>query len=364
MIKETRKINNLTKRVNKLQKKDKNINKQLQNMTLNKNPKKKKTLGKRNNKPTNQVALFKRNYGLSKNQHLMNLLDPWNATGAKLPQIGDIYSNVAKVRTYFNLTANANGYFLAIFDPSYIASAKASGVLTAFNYCRDASLNGSTAITGANLWNYGPIGSVPLPPLNTVLKARLVCAGMKVVPKISTLNYVATAITCIDYSDSQIGLASSAFTATTEHAGYGVFANVMYGNGGRKFDLTPTTGNNSIYFNWYPTDPLAEVFIDQGEEIVDIDGHEAGGFQKFVIAFQDLPPNATIDFEIVWNIEYLCNPIAKPWAGVLNNPVSRMDHEDVMAELQSMGVPINTETFNIFHKNAHKNKVNGVMENQ
>jgi hypothetical protein len=362
MITEKIKINNLTRRVNKLQRKDKNVNKQLQNMTLNRQqPKKRKNLKKRNNN-NSKVTAFKRNYTLSRNQHLMNLLDPWNATGAKLPQIGDIYSNVAKVRSYFNLTANANGYFLAVFDPSYIASAKASGTLTAFNYCRNATLNGSTAITGTNLWNYGPVGSVPMPPLNTVLKARLVCAGMKVVPKISTLNYVATAITCIDYSDSQIGLATTAFTATDEHANYGVFANVMYGNGGKKFDLTPTTGNNAIYFNWYPTDPLAEVFIDQGEEIVDIDGHEAGGFQKFVIAFQDLPASATIDFEIVWNIEYLCNPIAKPWAGVLNNPVSRMDHEEVMNELQNMGVPIDTDTFNLFHKNAHKNVVSGIME--
>ena len=243
-------------------------------------------------------------------KYLMNLLDPWNAVNAKLPQIGDSFSNTAKVKSYFNLTANAGGYLMLYFDPNYVASASS---YTAFCYTNHSSLNGSTTLAGS-YWYGGPTNSVPSPPSSTVLKTRLVSAGMKVVPKISNMNYVATALACLDYGD--YGLLPPGITLTTQNANvaqYTSFANIINGCGSQKYDLSNT--GQSVYFNWYPVDPLSDIYIDVGNYMIDNATKDAGGSPRFVLGLQDLPANAPVDIEIVWNIEYLAAPTMKSWLG-------------------------------------------------
>lgn len=244
-------------------------------------------------------------------QRIINILDPWSAVDAKLPQIGENYSNTAKVKTYFNLTMNASGKIMIYFDPNWIEAA--AGTRTSFLFNNDVTMLGTAALNTAT-YSGGPTGSVPVPPSTTVLKTRLVSAAMKVTPKVSNLNYVGTVLSCIDYGDYDLRTAGSTGNAEfTNVQQYTNFTNIINGNGGKKYDLA--NPGQSIYFNWYPVDPLSDVFVTAGNFIADSGSDDAGGSPRFVVGLQDFPASSPVDIEIVWNIEYLSAPVAKPWLG-------------------------------------------------
>jgi len=264
-----------------------------------------------------------------KTKYYASLLDPWSAFGVKLPRIGDNYSNTAKVVSYFSLTANATGYFFLYFDPNYITGA--TSPYTSFTYNNSTSLNSVTAVTGSS-YSAGGLGSVPIPPTNTVLKTRLVSAGMKVVPKTSVLNFVATALACVDYGDYDLHtVGATLFAAQANVSQYTNFSYIRQTNGGTKYDLSPE--NNAVYYNWYPTDPLSDVFIDVGNYIVDNQAKDAGGSPRFILGLQDLPANCPIDIEIVWNIEYLANAQMKPWLGHQSESPTNVQYLDARDKL-------------------------------
>jgi hypothetical protein len=267
----------------------------------------------------NQDQEMMKAYSNLKNQnlkYLTNLLNPWSAINAKLPQIGNQSSNTAKVKTYFTITSNATGFLVLYFNPRFVQQTGTTN--TAFLFNNAATLDG-VSLLSPTTWTGGQ--AAPITPANTVLKWRLVSSGMKVVPKVSALNYVATAISCLDYADTTTVLAGSTLNPIPSTINqYLVYNNTINGNGALKFDLS--NPGQAIYYNWFPSDPLSDIYIDAGELIADNFGHEAGGSPKFVLSLQDLPPSSKVDVEIVWNIEYLANPVAKPWLGYSPTMVS------------------------------------------
>lgn len=260
----------------------------------------------------------------------MDLLDPWSAVNAKLPSIGETCTSTAHYKTYVNLTANASGNLCIYFDPDYINAS--AGTYSTLFYCNNSALDGVTPVSGAGLWTTSV--AAPTPPATTVLKYRLVSAGMKIVPKMSNLNYVATALCCLDYGDIVPTGALSACTPTSAQAAYTTFLNALNQVGGVKYDLAAT--GQAIYFNWYPTDPYSEIFIDPADYVVDNQNHEIGGSPKFVCCLQDLYASSKVDVEIVWNIEYLPTPTAKPWLGI--TPGSSMTPSQ-LDQLRTMDLP-------------------------
>jgi len=275
-------------------------------------------------------------YELSKSKtakikHIMNLLDPWNAQNAKLPQIGDSFSNTAKVHSFFSITANVSGKILIYFDPNFINAP--TNTQTSFIYCNNPTLTGTVALVGA-VFSAGGAQSAPTPPTTTVLKTRLVSAGMKVTPKVSNLNYVATALSCIDYGDYEdkpfngTGLAE-----TPDIQAYTVFANVLNGNGATKFNLN--NPGQSICYRWFPVDPLSDIYVETGNYIVDQNTKDAGGSSRFVCVITDLPASAPVDIEICWNIEYLSAPQAKPWLGYSPPSTDLMSHMMAKSEIST-----------------------------
>jgi len=264
-------------------------------------------------------------------KHLMNLLDPWGAVNAKLPQVGDSCSNTAKVKSFFNVTANATGKLLMYFDPDFCNSS--SSTLTAFIYHNDNSLSGGSVIT-TSTYSSGGTGSAPIPPSTTVLKTRLVCCGMKITPKVSNLNYVATALACTDYGDYSLSaMSTTALAQPANVQAYTLFSNVMNGNGAVKYNFS--NPGQSVVFRWFPIDPISDIYKDAGNYMVDNASKDAGGSARFVVAFQDLPANAPVDVEIVWNIEYLSAPQAKAWLGYTPPAVSDIEHIMVKGEVKA-----------------------------
>jgi hypothetical protein len=307
------------------------VTKKVNSMTLKKKKTNKKPISRK--KATIMTPQIMKALSTQKKQsiqHILNIMDPWSAVDAKLPQIGENYSNTAKVKSYFNLACNATGRLFLYADLNYVNSA--SGGNTAFTFNSDSSLNGSTVLTGAT-YTGGPTNSVPTPPSTTVLKTRLVSAAMKVTPKASSQTYVGTLVSCVDYGDYNL-LAQGAVTATqvSNVTQYTAFANILNGNGGKKYDLF--NPGQSVYFNWYPVDPLSDVFIDAGNYIVDNNAKDAGGSPRFVCALQDFPAGTPVDIEIVWNIEYLSSPVAKPWLGY-TQPVGMKEFDNIMQNITS-----------------------------
>jgi hypothetical protein len=221
--------------------------------------------------------------------------------------IGNAFSNTAKIRTYATLTTNASGFLVLYFDPAFINDVSTGK--TALYYSNNVAIDGVT-----NVNNFSTGIAAPIPPADTVLKYRLVSAGLKIVPKVSALNYVATALACLDYGDYTPSPALVASTTVPSSINrYTTFSNVINGTGGAKYDLS--NPGQAIYYNWYPSDPYSDIYLDVGDFVNDNAGHEIGGSPRFVFAVQDLPAAAKVDIEMVWNVEYLPNPIAKPWLG-------------------------------------------------
>jgi len=258
---------------------------------------------------------FTRNWNKQQYEYYANLMDPWNARDARLPARIDTYSKTAKPKTTFKINTNTAGNLMVYFDPDYVANP--SSLSTAFFYCNNSALDGATAIPPTALdFNTGPVSSVPLPPASIVYKYRLVSAGIKATPKLSALNNVGTVIKCVDYGDyapMTPGLMNVA--TSTSVATYTVFQNALQGTGGKKFDLIGESV--SVCSIWFPADPAQSIYIDAGDFLVDNVGHEAGGSPKLVMCFEALNGGAltSIEFEIVWNIEYLAPPQTQPWLG-------------------------------------------------
>jgi hypothetical protein len=285
------------------------------------------------------MGKIQRDYMLDK--YCSDLLDPWNAQDARLPSTINIFSNCAKVKSDFQLVTNVSGALFAYFDPDFCASAVGTSQ-TSFLFFNQQYSSGSVAYTGnvvvtAATYSTGPGGSVPVPPASTVFKTRLVSAAIKVTPKISALNTVGTIFACFDYGDyAPLNINQTNDSANATQQEYTNFTNILNGNGGKKYDIG--IGGDlatSVYMTWYPVDPLSAVFIDSGDYIVDNNLDEAGGDPKFVLGFQGFPASSNIDVQIVWNIEYLANPIAKPWLGMGGQGVSKLQSlqaESVLAK--------------------------------
>jgi hypothetical protein len=266
-------------------------------------------------------------------QLFQNLIDPWNARDARLPRMINTYSNVAHVRQDFTLQTNALGNLLVYFDSDFVTTATLG--TTSFLYNNDVTLTGGTNITTA-VNKAGPTASAVFPPGSVCNKYRLVCAAIKATVKLSELNIVGTVQTCYDYGDYDPQVCSATTLATTIFpAVYGNFANVLNGNGGCKQDITGNRG--SVYMNWFPVDPLAEVYITPAAQIEDDTATEAGGDPRFVMAFSALSNGAvtTVDFEVVWNIEYLAQPTIKAWLGDGAAGPSKYDHTAIMDIINS-----------------------------
>jgi len=291
------------KKVNKIEKKMKKMS---VGMKKNKGPIKR-------HRPKNTAKSVARMISSRKQARLSYyaaLIDPWSANGVKLPQIGENYSCTAKVVSYFSLPASTNGTFFMYFDPNFIASA--GNYKTSFLYNNSASLTGASAIS--SLYTAGTTATMATVPSSLVSKCRLVSAAMKVIPKISMLNLVGTALACVDYGDYDLYTPSSQVASLSLPLwSFTSFSNIRSAAGGVKYDLTPT--DQSVFFNWYPVDPLSDVFVDAGNYMVDNNSKDAGGSPRWVLGLQDLPSGAMIDFEIVWNIEYLPQPTLRPWLG-------------------------------------------------
>jgi hypothetical protein len=245
-------------------------------------------------------------------EYYRNLMFPWTAKDARLPRMLDIFSNTAQPRSIFRLSTNALGNMMIYFDPNFTGL----GTYTGFSYCNDVTLDGQTLIT-TGLYKGGPATSAPTPPANTALKCRLVSAAINASVKLSSLNNVGTIVTCHDYGDySLIPVASAGTNQLAAVQQYTVFSNAIQGNGAHKVDVRGDIVSTSM--KWFPVDPLSAVFVDVGEDLIDNAGHEAGGSPRLVFCFESLNNGATtvVEFEIVWNIEYLPTPAAKPWVGV------------------------------------------------
>jgi hypothetical protein len=257
---------------------------------------------------------FFANFNSDQLKYYNNLINPWEAKEARLPRMIDIYSKCAKPKTTFKLTTNATGNMLIYFDPDFVSDV--TTLRTAFLYNNSVIIDGSTPATGAN-YSSGPISSVPIPPVGLVYKTRLVSAAIKATPKLSALNNVGTIIKCVDYGDytPSAPLTIGTLVASTSVQAYSVFANALQGTGGCKYDLIGE--NVSVTSTWFPADPAQSIFIDSGGYLVDNNAREAGGSPKIVMCFEALNNGAatTIEFEIVWNIEYLAQPASQPWLG-------------------------------------------------
>lgn len=243
-------------------------------------------------------------------RHMMNILDPWEAKNAKLPNSYEIYSRASKVKSSFTLLANAGGNLLAAFDPDYLSS---TGVSTTFMYNNSSGLNGTAINTFT--WNSVVAGGQPVCPTATFTKARLVSAGIVATVKLSALNIVGTAFTCIAYENSN--LVTSGLIANTagnaDMDNYQNFTNIENGPGGKKFDITDHCP--SVNLIWKPVDPLSLTFLAPGGEIMDNVGKEAGAYQKFIIAFSGLAASAPILFDVVENWELVTYGSATAWVG-------------------------------------------------
>lgn len=324
-----------------------NLVNKLADMTMNGKAKiaKRKPLKMRKMKTKNlrsNVQIANQNYGSSVRAHYMNLLDPWNASEARLPRVFDTYTNTAKVHNAFNLQSNASGNLLIYFDADYV---NANGnTNTTFFYNNDATLVGNAPLA-TSTYKSGAAASVPTPPATTVLKTRLVSAAIKATVKLSALNNVGTIYTCIDYGDYAVQAQSaSGLAVSTNIQNYANFANILSSNGGKKIDIIGDVA--SIYMNWYPVDPFAEVFIDPGSELLDSNSSEVGGDPRFVMGFESLNNGAStkVEFEIVWNIEYLANPIAKPWLGAGSFGINSTDHTLILDGIKNNSQSSMTES--------------------
>lgn len=275
--------------------------------------------------------------------HYRNIMDPWGAKEARWYQDNAGVTRTAKPITTFKLTSNSLGNLLVMFDPDFCNTS--AGGLTNFFYVNDSTLTGLTQLNTA-IYQTPGAGSAPLPPANTVSRIRLVSAGIKATVKLSELNMVGTAFVCDDYGDL-LGAATSSTTLPAADVGnmplYTVFANVIQGNNGYKRDISSI--DNCVYWTWYPMDPTAEVFNDPATDVAEIgEGNSgvpsfssAGSSPKMVIAFESLSNGAAtvVEFEIVWNFEYVGNPIAVPWIGGGGVGIPQLDHIQVMDKIRT-----------------------------
>jgi len=255
-------------------------------------------------------------------QLIKNFFNPWTAVKAKYPSYGDTSSTTARPGSTFNLVTNASGNLVMVFDPTYVGA----GSFSAFAYNNRSGLDGSS-ITAAT-WTGGPVSSAPLPPISTFDKMRLVCAGIKATVNQSSLNIVGTAYTCVMYGDlTPVGV-NVLNSSVPDGDTYQVFANILNGNRGMKFDID--NNHTNVLSVWLPTDPLSEVFLHPNDYINDQAGHPAGGFAKFVIAFQGLPANSPVNIDVVWNFENLATGNARAWLQSDSKGPLRKDHEGAL----------------------------------
>jgi len=274
---------------------------------------------------------FNSNFSIDQKLHYRNLRDPWGAVDARWYRENAGATRTAKPITSFKLLTNPTGNFVLLFDPDFCSGTGTQ--TTAFLYCNDVTLTGATQLSGA-VFQSGPPASSPVPPASTVLRTRLVSAGIKATVKLSALNNVGTILTCDDYGDlipSNTNL-SIALGAVGNLGLYTQFQNVLQGNNGRKIDIIGEVAE--VCWTWYPMDPTAEIFNDLGQDVGETGStsNSSGCSPKAVIAFEALNNGAqtTIEFEIVWNFEYVSNPIATPWIGSGGKGIGQSEHIKVI----------------------------------
>jgi len=363
-------INTTKKSIKKLVKKD--VNKIL-SKSANMPRKKRRGI------PRNFLSNPPKNVGLAKyssfnkdcSQHIINLMDPWAANEARWfrDQLGKTHT--AKPITSFKITSNSAGNLMVYFDPDF--ANPSTGSYTSFVYNSDGTLSGSASLATAT-YTPGPIGSCVVPPGNTVLRLRLVSCGVKATVKLSELNMVGTVYTCYDYGDSIPAVAGGGEQAAANFGPspqiYSLFQNCIQ-NGGTKRDITAK--DNSVIMTWFPMDPTAEVFLDPGASIAEngtdpVDSiPTSGGSPKMVFCFEALGngTTTTVEFEIVWNFEYLSNPVATPWVGGASNGIAKNVHENIKSiVLQNMKTSYNEEEYNEMESilsHLDESNVNGSM---
>lgn len=302
---------------------------------------------KRKNRPNQKLVKrqgitlggFRSNKNFTKDQklHLRNILDPWNAVDARWYRENGGETRTAKPKTTFKINTNAGGNLLIYFDPDY---ASTNGANTNFAFCNDVTLTGSTQVV-LPLYSTGPVASVAVPPATTVLRLRLVSAAIKATVKLSALNNVGTIFACDDYGDMAALPVNILGTVNPTSIGptmstYSVFQQVLQGNSGRKVDIIGQVAE--IYWTWYPMDPTAEIYTEIEKDVGEFPATgSAGGSPKCVIAFEALNNGNTtsIEFEIVWNYEYLAYPQAAPWIGRGNRGLGKTEHTEIVDFLSS-----------------------------
>lgn len=312
----TKRLKKATKRVNKRGKTFNQNNRMIQPSTFD------------------ALTLSSTSRGLKKSQmqHLMNILDPWNAVNAKLPQIGESYSNSAKIHNYTTISTSGTSIWMYV-DVNYVT--RMESPVTTFSYLK--TLTGSADPVASTYYYSGGISTVPAADPEIVDKYRVVSAAIRITPKLSLTNYTATAYSCVDYGDypvnvpntngridGQVGGPNQMSAITDDFKRYFIFSNILSGNGGTLTHLSNMS--QSIEYRWFPVDPLSDVYINPGDIIGGIAGVDIGGSPRFVCAFTDLPANTPIDVEFIWNVEYLPTGKAKPWLGYSPSSVSSTEH--------------------------------------
>lgn len=323
-------INRVAKKVEK--KIEKKVSKKIKNKYSS-------TLGKRNNRIKATDMTIPKGMGSSllfssnKNriaEHVRNLIDPWNARDAKLPNAYENYSRSSKIKTSFTLPistpmSGTNGCLLIVIDPDYLTPT--TSTTTTYYYNNNQNLNGS-AITPTS-WSTVPVGAQPQAPANSFTKARLVSAGLTVTVKQSELNLVGTVYACLAYENVTPALASGTLLGNATYDQYQNFQNIENGCGGIKRDIGKQ--GDSVCIIWKPVDPLSLTFLGLTGEINDTSGQEAGAFQKWVVGLSGFTPGTPVLVDVVLNWELMTQGQATAWyGGTSKDSVNLTEHQQAL----------------------------------
>jgi len=269
-------------------------------------------------------------------QHVKNLIDPWNARDAKLPNAYENYSRASKVKTSFTLSINtptsgSNGCLLIAIDPDYLTPT--TSTTTTYYYNSNPALNGSTITPGT--WNTVPVGAQPQAPANSFTKARLVSGGIVVTVKQSELNLVGTVYACLAYENITPATAGGASLGNATYDQYQNFQNIENGCGGIKRDIGKQ--GDSVCIIWKPVDPLSLTFLGLTGEIDDSSGQEAGAYQKWVVGLTGFVPGTPVLVDVVLNWELMTQGQATAWyGGTSKDSVNMIEHQSALDLTKNM----------------------------
>jgi len=246
------------------------------------------------------MASFKSNQSQVQDnlKYISSIINPWDIVDAKRPSMCDVDTAMAHIRQTTIITANSLGNLFVFFDPQFISLNNAN---TTFTYCNAAGLTNLSPVILATLFTAGGTSTTPTGGVN-MDRFRLNSAAIRASVKVSALNIVGSLVVAHTNVNTAVNGTGATFTnglydqLTTS-------ANLLLYKNAKKMDIG--VGDYCFESNWHPGDPSDAIFVTPNYELVDSGNFEVGSAPKIVMMFYGLPANANVEFEFVWNFEYV-----------------------------------------------------------